>query len=71
MKILTYLKAVAKEVIGKPIVIKAAHTFIQAFLAVWILNGMKLDKITLIAGLAAGLSALKTLLVASVKVARS
>lgn len=43
-----------------PLLTKAFHTFWQAFLAVWLFSGFKLDKATLVAAAAAGLSAVKT-----------
>ena len=46
--------------IKRPIVERAAFTFAQAFLAVLLVGGFKLDQITLTAAIAAGLSALKT-----------
>jgi hypothetical protein len=58
------LKAFLLTQLQRPLVARAAHTFVQAFLAVWLVNGMSLDKVTLTAGVAAGLSALKTLAVA-------
>jgi hypothetical protein len=58
------LKAFLLTQLQRPLVARAAHTFIQAFLAVWLVNGMSLDKVTLTAGVAAGISALKTLLLA-------
>jgi hypothetical protein len=57
------LKAFLVTQLQRPLVARALHTFIQAFLAVWLVNGMSLDKVTLTAGVAAGISALKTLLV--------
>lgn len=47
----------------KAIVQRAAWTFLQAFLAAWVATGLKLDKITLVAAAAAGLSALKNIFI--------
>lgn len=49
---------------AKSLAVKAAWTFVQAFLAVLILTPEPFTKIALIGALAAGLSALKTFLVA-------
>ncbi|MDL2342297.1 MAG: hypothetical protein QFB87_04450 [Patescibacteria group bacterium] len=65
------LKQFCKTLSENPICVKAFHTFWQAFLAVWIASSFKLDKVVLIAAVAAGLSAVKSVLVTSVKVAKS
>ena len=39
---------------------RAAWTFAQTFIATWAVSNFKLDKVTLIAAAASGLSALKT-----------
>lgn len=44
----------------KELLERAAWTFAQAFLAVWIVTDQPLSKQAVIAGLAAGISALKT-----------
>lgn len=41
---------------------RAAWTFAQAFLAVWALSNFQLTRVALIGGVAAGISALKTLI---------
>lgn len=56
-----------KTNLRRPIVVRALHTFAQAFLAVLLVGGFKLDKVTLVAALAAGLSALKSLTVQSLE----
>lgn len=66
-KFKSFLSKWVSEVIHSPVTIKAFHTFYQSFLAVWLLSGLKVDKITLIAAGAAGLSAVKTYLVTRVK----
>lgn len=42
---------------------RAAWTFVQAFVAVWILSPEPFSKVALIAGVASGISALKTFIV--------
>jgi hypothetical protein len=46
-----------------PLVVKALHTFWQTFLGVWLASGFKTDKVVLSAGLAAGASAVKSLVI--------
>lgn len=58
------LTNLAYRVSQNPLVSRAIHTFLQAFLAVLAVGGFKLDKVALTAAIAAGLSALKTFLVA-------
>lgn len=70
-KVTDFLRSLATEVWSLPTVVKLVHTFWQSFLAVWLVGGFKLDKVTLAAAVAAGLSAVKTAVVAAVKVSRS
>lgn len=65
------LKALCKALVASPIVVKALHTFWQAFAAVWLSTGFKLDKVAIVAALAAGLSAVKSVIVTGVKVSKS
>jgi hypothetical protein len=62
-----FLSSHIKALLVHPIFTRAGHTFLQAFLAVWLVNGFNLDKLTLTAAVAAGISALKTLVVESYK----
>lgn len=65
------IKAFLYRVSQNPLVMRAAHTFIQAFLAVLLVTGLKLDKTTLIAAVAAGISAVKTLVLQLLEAKRS
>lgn len=57
------LKDFLRTIVRHPLVVRAFHTFIQAFLAVWLVSNFSMDKVTLTAAIAAGISALKTMLV--------
>jgi hypothetical protein len=67
----TKLIRLLRRIVESPLLSRAFHTFVQAFLAVWLTTGFKLDKVTLIAALAAGISAVKTTLVTAAQVVRS
>lgn len=47
----------------KDLLERAAWTFVQTFIATWAVSNFKLDKVTLIAAAASGLSAIKTFVV--------
>lgn len=67
----TKLLRLVRRSVESPLLSRAFHTFWQTFLAVWFVTGFKLDKVAVIGAAAAGLSAVKTILVTSAQVVRS
>jgi len=62
MNVTSFLHSLKVKVLSSELVKRAAHTFMQAFLAVWLVNGLSVDKVALTAGVAAGVSAVKTMI---------
>lgn len=61
-KVKNFLVSRVRQLLAHPTVVKLLHTFWQSFLAVWLVNGFKLDKVVFTAALAAGFSAAKSVL---------
>lgn len=45
------------HLLSNDVIVRAAKTFVQAFLAAWALTGNELSEVALLAGVAAGISA--------------
>ena len=63
--------SLVRTLVTAPIVVKAFHTFYQSFLAAWVLTGLSLNRVSLIACVAAAISAVKTLIIATITVKTS
>lgn len=61
------LRKLVSSALHNQLVERALHTFIQAFVAAWLVTGLRFDKVSLLAATAAAISAVKTLLVARYK----
>lgn len=61
------IKNLVYRALQSPTVVKASHTFWQAFLAALLVTGFKLNTTTLLAAVAAGFSAVKSLVVSQVR----